>query len=94
VGLAEVADGPIYKIRRYKKCLAGADEINIAVEDTVRSFGRANGVKSADMIVWKLSECIDEYLKPEPEAEIFHGAEFQMTNRTRLWDAQIWQIAA
>jgi hypothetical protein len=70
VGLAEVADGPIYKVHRYKEYPAGAGEINMAVEDAVRSINRANGAKSADMNVWEVSECIDEYFKPEPEAEI------------------------
>ena len=70
VGLAEVADGPIYKVHRYKDHPAGAGEINMAVEDAVRSINRANGAKSADMNVWEVSECIDEYFKPEPEAKI------------------------
>jgi hypothetical protein len=51
VGLAEVADGPIYKVHRYKEYPAGAGEINMAVEDAVRSINRANGAKSADMNV-------------------------------------------
>jgi hypothetical protein len=70
VGLAEVADGPIYKVHRYKEYPAGAGEINMAVEDAVRSINRANGAKSAEMNVWEVSECIDEYFKPVPEAEI------------------------
>jgi hypothetical protein len=70
VGLVEVADGPIYKVHRYKDHPAGAGEINMAVEDAVRSINRANGAKSADMNVWEVSECIDEYFKPEPEAKI------------------------
>jgi hypothetical protein len=70
VGLAEVADGPIYKVHRYKDHPAGAGEINMAVEDAVRSINRANGAKSVDMNVWEVSECIDEYFKPEPEAKI------------------------
>jgi hypothetical protein len=70
VGLAEVADGPIYKVHRYKDHPAGAGEINMALEDAVRSINRANSAKSADMNVWDVSECIDEYFKPEPEAKI------------------------
>jgi len=70
VGLAEVADEPIYKVYRYKEYPAGAGEISMAVEDAVRSINRANGVKSADMNLWEMSECIDEYFKPELEAKI------------------------
>jgi hypothetical protein len=42
----------------------------MALEDAVRSINRANSAKSADMNVWDVSECIDEYFKPEPEAKI------------------------
>jgi hypothetical protein len=42
----------------------------MAVEDAVRSINRANGAKSVDMNVREVSECIDEYFKPEPEAKI------------------------
>lgn len=42
----------------------------MAVEDEVRSINRINGAKSSESNVWEVSECIDEYFKPEPEAEI------------------------
>jgi hypothetical protein len=70
VGLVEVVDGPIYKVHRYKDHPASAGEINMAVEDAVRSIKRANGAKSTDMNVWEVSECIDEYFKPDLEAKI------------------------
>jgi hypothetical protein len=44
---------------------AGGGEINMAVEDAVRSINRTNGAKSAEANVWEVSECIDEYFKPE-----------------------------
>lgn len=34
------------------------------------STGRTNGAKSAEANVWEVSECIDEYFKPEPGAAI------------------------
>lgn len=42
----------------------------MAVEDAVRAINRANGAMSAESNVWEISECIDEYFKPEPESEI------------------------
>jgi hypothetical protein len=42
----------------------------MAVEDAVRAINRANGAMSAESNVWEISECIDEYYKPEPEAKI------------------------
>lgn len=42
----------------------------MAVEDAVRAINRANGAMSAESNVWEISECIDEYFKPEPEAKI------------------------
>lgn len=42
----------------------------MAVENEVRSINRINGAKSSELNVWEVSECIDEYFKPEPEAEI------------------------
>lgn len=42
----------------------------MAVEDAVRAINRTNGAKSAEANVWEVSECIDEYFKPEPEAAI------------------------
>jgi hypothetical protein len=68
--LAEVAAGPRYKVHRWKDYPAGAGEINMAVEDAVRAINRANGAMSAESNVWEISECIDEYYKPEPEAKI------------------------
>jgi hypothetical protein len=68
--LAEVAPGPKYKVHRWKDYPAGAGEINMAVEDAVRAINRANGAMSAESNVWEISECIDEYFKPEPESEI------------------------
>jgi len=41
----------------------------MAVEDAVRSINRTNGAKS-EVNVWEVSECIDEYFKPEPSAAI------------------------
>jgi hypothetical protein len=94
VGLAEVADGPIYKVHRYREYPAGAGEINMAVEDAVRSINRANGAKFADMNVWEMSECIDEYFKPEPEAEISPRCGLSEHEWDTVMDARIWQIAA
>jgi hypothetical protein len=68
--LAEVAPGPKYKVYRWKDYPVGAREINIAVEDIVRAINRANGAMYAKSNVWEISECIDEYFKPEPESEI------------------------
>jgi methionine aminopeptidase len=68
--LAEVAAGPRYKVYRWKDYPAGAGEINMAVEDAVRAINRANSAISAESNVWEISECIDEYYKPEPEAKI------------------------
>jgi hypothetical protein len=42
----------------------------MAVEDAVRAINRANGAMPAESNVWEISECIDEYYKPEPEAKI------------------------
>ena len=42
----------------------------MAVEDVVRSINRTNGAKSVEANVYEVSECIDEYFKPEPEAAI------------------------
>lgn len=42
----------------------------MAVEDAVRSINRTNGAKSAEANVWEVSECIDEYFKPEPGVAI------------------------
>lgn len=42
----------------------------MAVEDAVRAINRVNGAMSAESNVWEISECIDEYFKPEPESEI------------------------
>jgi hypothetical protein len=94
VGLAEVADGPIYKVHRYREYPAGVGEINMAVEDAVRSINRANGAKFADMNVWEMSECIDEYFKPEPEAEISPRCGLSEHEWDTVMDARIWQIAA
>lgn len=69
-GFAEVAPGPKYKVHHWKDYHAGAGEINMAVEDAVRAINRANGTKSAEANVWEVSECIDEFFKPEPEAKI------------------------
>jgi hypothetical protein len=68
--LAEVAAGHRYKVHRWKDYPAGAGEVNMAVEDAVRAINRANGAMSAESNVWEISECIDEYYKPEPEAKI------------------------
>lgn len=61
---------PRYEILRKKDYPAGAGEINMAVEDAVRSINRTNGAKAAEANVWEVSECIDEYFKPEPAATI------------------------
>lgn len=42
----------------------------MAVEEAVRGINRANGAKSIETNVWEVSECVDEYFKPEPDAEI------------------------
>jgi len=41
----------------------------MAVEDAVRKINTVNGV-IGEANVWEVSECIDEFFKPEPEAEI------------------------
>jgi len=83
VGLAEIADGPSYKVHRYEEYAAGAGTINMAVEDEVRAINRANGAKYVDANVWEVSELIDDYFKPEPESEIsarygFAGGEWDV----------------
>jgi len=39
----------------------------MAVEDAVRKINTVNGV-IGEANVWEVSECIDEFFKPEPEA--------------------------
>lgn len=70
VGIAQVVDGVILSPQEYNDHPGGAGEINMAVENEVRSINRVNGAKSSELNVWEVSECIDEYFKPEPEAEI------------------------
>lgn len=70
LSLAEVAQGPVHKIYRFKDYPVGAGEINMAVEDEVRTISITNSAKSFETNVWEVSECIDEYFKPEPEAEL------------------------
>jgi hypothetical protein len=69
VGLAEIADGPTYRVHRYEEYAAGAGAINMAVEEEVRSINRTNGAKFVDTNVWEVSEFIDDYFKPEPDTE-------------------------
>ena len=42
----------------------------MAVEDAVRRINRTNGAKNTEVNVWEVSECIDEYFKPEPGVAI------------------------
>lgn len=90
VGLAEIADGPTYRVHRYEEYGAGAGAINMAVEEEVRSINRTNGAKFVDMNVWEVSEFIDDYFKPEPDSKLttrygFTEAEWDMImGRARL----------
>jgi hypothetical protein len=70
VGLAEIADGPTYRVHRYEEYAAGAGAINMAVEEEVRSINRTNGAKFVDTNVWEVSEFIDDYFKPEPDSKL------------------------
>jgi hypothetical protein len=83
VGLAEIADGPTYRVHRYEEYAAGAGAINMAVEEEVRSINRTNGAKFVDTNVWEVSEFIDDYFKPEPDSKLvtrygFTEAEWNM----------------
>ena len=90
VGLAEIADGPTYRVHRYEEYDAGAGAINMAVEEEVRSINRTNGAKFVDTNVWEVSEFIDDYFKPEPDSKLvtrygFTEAEWDMIiGRARL----------
>lgn len=66
----EIADGPTYKVHEYKEYAAGAGEINMAVEEKVRTINRANGTKFCEANVWEVSACFDELFKPNPETKI------------------------